>query len=112
VRRTYEGGGVNRRDPESRFTRKRDKTYFGYKAHLAVDEESGLVRRAELTPANVHDSHLAKRSSRVTSISNRATVLQLNPPAPKTGSTSVWPGLSVFYADRTRRRDSPQHFSV
>jgi IS5 family transposase len=39
VRRPYEGGGVNPRDPEARFTRKRDKTYFGYKAHLAVDEE-------------------------------------------------------------------------
>ena len=58
VRRPYEGGGVNPRDPEARFTRKRDKTYFGYKAHLAVDEESGLVRQAEMTPANVHDSRL------------------------------------------------------
>jgi transposase, IS5 family len=38
-------GGVNPRDPEARFTRKRDKTYFGAKAHLAVDEESGLAPR-------------------------------------------------------------------
>ena len=53
-------GGVNPRDPEARFTRKRDKTYFGYKAHLAVDEESGLVRQAEMTPANVHDSRLGE----------------------------------------------------
>ena len=30
VRRPYEGGGVNERDPDARFTRKRDKTYFGY----------------------------------------------------------------------------------
>ena len=60
VRRPYEGGGVNPRDPDARFTRKRDKTYFGYKAHLAVDEESGLVRQAEMTPANVHDSRLAE----------------------------------------------------
>jgi len=48
------------RDPEARFTRKRDKTYFGTKAHLAVDEESGLVRQAEMTPANVHDSRLGE----------------------------------------------------
>ena len=54
-------GGVSPSDPEARFTRKRDKTYFGYKAHLAVDEESGLVRQAEMTPANVHDRRLAKR---------------------------------------------------
>ena len=37
--------GVNPRDPEARFTRKRDKTYFGNKAHLVVDEESGLAPR-------------------------------------------------------------------
>ena len=55
VRRPYEGGGVNPRDPDARFTRKRDKTYFGYKAHLAVDEGSGLVRQPEMTSANVHD---------------------------------------------------------
>ena len=60
MRRPYEGGGVNPRDPEARFTRKRDKTYFGYKAHLAVDEESGLARQAEMTPANVHDSRLGR----------------------------------------------------
>jgi transposase, IS5 family len=34
-------------------------THFGYKAHLAVDEGSGLVRQAEMTSANVHDSCLA-----------------------------------------------------
>ena len=55
----YEGGGVNPRDPDARFTCKR-KTYFGYKAHLAVDEESGLVRQAEMTPANVHDCRLGE----------------------------------------------------
>ena len=60
MRRPYEGGGVNPRDPEARFTRKRDKTYFGYKAHLAVDEESGLARQAEMTSANWHDSRLGR----------------------------------------------------
>jgi IS5 family transposase len=60
VRRPYEGGGVNPRDPDAHFSRKRDKTYFGYKAHLAVDEESGLVRQAEMTSANVHDSRLGE----------------------------------------------------
>ena len=53
-------GGVNPRDPDARFTRKRDKTYFGYKAHLAVNEETGLVRQAEMTSANVHDSRLGE----------------------------------------------------
>ena len=61
VRRPFEGGGVNPRDPDARFTRKRDKTYFGYKAHLAVDEGSGLVRNAQMTSANVHDGQLGER---------------------------------------------------
>jgi IS5 family transposase len=60
VRRPYQGGGVNPRDPDARFSRKRDKTYFGYKAHLAMDEGSGLVRQAEMTSANVHDSRLGE----------------------------------------------------
>ena len=38
----------------------RKKAHFGYKAHLAVDEDSGLVRQAEMTSANVHDSCLGE----------------------------------------------------
>jgi transposase, IS5 family len=60
VKRPYDGGGVNARDPDARFTVKRAKTYFGYKAHVAVDEGSGLVRQAEMTSANVHDGSLAE----------------------------------------------------
>jgi IS5 family transposase len=32
-----------------------DGPHYGYKAHLAVDAGSGLVRQAILTPANVSD---------------------------------------------------------
>jgi transposase, IS5 family len=56
----YGSGGINPRDPDARITVKRKTIYFGYKAHLAVDEESGLVRQAEMTSANVHDSCLAE----------------------------------------------------
>jgi len=52
----YGSGGVNPRDPDAGVTMKRKKVHFGYKAHLAVDEQSGLVRQAEMTSANVHDS--------------------------------------------------------
>jgi transposase, IS5 family len=55
----YGSGGVNPRDPDARVTMKRKKAPFGYKAHLAVDEGTGLVRKAEMTSANVHDSCLA-----------------------------------------------------
>ena len=51
-----EEGQVNERDPDASFTVKNDETYFGYKAHLAVDEESGVVRQAEMTSADLHDS--------------------------------------------------------
>jgi IS5 family transposase len=41
----FEEGPVNPRDPDASFTVKNDKTYFGYKAHIAVDEESDLGHR-------------------------------------------------------------------
>ena len=52
----FEEGRVNPRDPDASFTKKNGKTYFGYKAHLAVDEESGVMRQAEMTSADLHDS--------------------------------------------------------
>ena len=39
---------------------KRKKAHFGYKGHLAVDQGSGLVRQAEMTSVNVHDSRLGE----------------------------------------------------
>jgi len=55
-RPAFEEGQVNPRDPDASFTVKNDTTYFGYKAHLAVDEESAIVRQAEMTSADLHDS--------------------------------------------------------
>ena len=55
-RPAFEDGQVNPRDPDASFTVKNDETFFGYKAHLAVDEESGVVRQAEMTSADLHDS--------------------------------------------------------
>jgi transposase, IS5 family len=46
-------------EPEAGFAKRRGKAFFGFKAHLAVDEGSGLVRRAVLTPANVNESVVA-----------------------------------------------------
>ena len=47
-------------DPDADWTRKGGKTYFGYKAHLGVDQGSGLIRRAELTSAKVYESQVAE----------------------------------------------------
>ena len=51
-----EAGEVAPRDPDAGWTRKNGRSRFGYKAHAAVDEGSGLVRKAVMTPADVHDS--------------------------------------------------------
>jgi transposase, IS5 family len=56
----YGDGGLSPRDPDARVTMKRKKVHFGSKAHLAVDEGSGLVRQAEMTSANGHDFCLAE----------------------------------------------------
>jgi IS5 family transposase len=51
-----DAGEVAERDPQAGWTRKNGESRFGYEAHVAVDEGSGIVRAATLTPADVHDS--------------------------------------------------------
>src|SRR5919199_521486 len=51
-----DAGEVSGRDPQAGWTRKNGRSRFGYKAHAAVDEGSGIVRRATMTLADVHDS--------------------------------------------------------
>ncbi|WDJ24059.1 IS5 family transposase [Xanthomonas campestris pv. raphani] len=43
------------RDPEMHQTKKGNQWYFGMKAHIGVDEFSGLVHHVHCTPANVAD---------------------------------------------------------
>lgn len=43
------------RDPEACQTKKGNTWHFGYKAHIGVDRESGLVHTVKATAANVHD---------------------------------------------------------
>jgi IS5 family transposase len=45
-------------DPDARRTSRKGKpgTTFGYKAHVGVDEGSGLIRSVITTPANVNDT--------------------------------------------------------
>lgn len=46
---------TKRSDDDATWTVKRNTPHFGYKAHVAVDQGSGLIRKAILTPANVSD---------------------------------------------------------
>lgn len=45
-------------DPEARFAKRQGRSgaLFGYKAHMGVDEGSGLIRAVVTTPANVNDT--------------------------------------------------------
>lgn len=46
-----------RRDTEARWAgHRRRKPMHGYKAHVATDQEAGLIRGVEVTTANVHDA--------------------------------------------------------
>lgn len=47
------------REPDADWTRRGGKRFFGYKAHLAMDRGSQLVRQVELTPASVNDTTMA-----------------------------------------------------
>lgn len=46
------------RDPEMSSTKKGNDWYFGMKAHVGVDAESGIVHSLETTTAKVHDSRV------------------------------------------------------
>lgn len=54
-------GGRGTADPDADWTVKNGRSHYGYKAHVGVDEGSGLIRRAELTSAKVSDSETAER---------------------------------------------------
>ena len=49
-------------DPDARFTKRQGKSgsTFGYKAHMGVDEGSGLIRAVLTTPANINDTTPAR----------------------------------------------------
>jgi IS5 family transposase len=49
------------RDPEAHQTKKGNTWHFGYKVHVGVDRDSGLVHRIETTAANVHDATMTPK---------------------------------------------------
>jgi IS5 family transposase len=44
-----------KRDPEAHSTKKGKNWHFGYKAHIGVDKDTGLVHTLKVTAANVQD---------------------------------------------------------
>ncbi len=66
VRRPSTAAGLgtkSERDPDADWTRsgRQRRSHFGYKLHVGMDLGTGLVRRAELTPAKVAESEVADR---------------------------------------------------
>ncbi len=52
-------GASHPREPGATWTKKNGRSHFGYKAHIAMDQLSGLVRRAVLTGAKTYESEVA-----------------------------------------------------
>ena len=50
-----------KRDPDAHSVKKGNAWYFGYKAHIGVDKDSGLVHHVEVTSANVHDVEMTPK---------------------------------------------------
>src|SRR5271167_1168224 len=46
-------------DPDAAWAKKGGRRYFGYKAHIGVDQGSAIIRRQVMTPANVNDTEPA-----------------------------------------------------
>ena len=56
---------LRQKDYDARWTKKHNRSYFGYKDHVKTDIKSKLILKATVTAAHVHDSqeveHLTKK---------------------------------------------------
>jgi IS5 family transposase len=52
-------GAGHPRERGAPWTKKNGRSHFGYKAHVAMDQGSGLIRRAVLTGAKTYESEVA-----------------------------------------------------
>lgn len=56
------------KDIDARWTKKRGETEYGYKDHVVVCQKTKLLRDYEVTSANVHDSKMASKLLKRTTI--------------------------------------------
>lgn len=54
----FVAGKRSKLDPDARWARKGRQAYFGYKLHLAADQERRIVRAHRVTAANVNDCQI------------------------------------------------------
>lgn len=50
------GGNTSQQDKDASYAQKGKKLYYGYKAHIATDQGSNVIRKRSFTSACVHDS--------------------------------------------------------
>ena len=99
-RRPHKGEpAAGRSDPDASWNAMPEQPLFGYKMHLALDQGSGLVRRAILTPADVSDKAPFSIWSRATS--GRCTPITATTAGGTAGSwpsgasrTASWPATT------------------
>ena len=48
----------SKRDNDADFTKKRGKSYYGYKGHIAMDSKTEVIKKVEFTSASIHDSNM------------------------------------------------------
>ncbi len=49
---------LSQKDTQARWTKKHNKSYYGYKNHVDIDNQHKLIRRYHATDASVHDSQV------------------------------------------------------
>ena len=52
------------KDIDARWTKKRDETYYGYKAHASVGATTKLIHMVKATAANVHEWYVENGDTR------------------------------------------------
>ena len=57
--RSAGAGASHPKEPDADWTKQNGKAFFGYKAHIGVDQGSGLIRRVALTSAKTYESEVA-----------------------------------------------------
>jgi IS5 family transposase len=55
IKQAQATAGSNR-DNDADYTKRRGKSYYGYKGHIAIDEDSEIIKTVEFTKASLHDS--------------------------------------------------------
>jgi IS5 family transposase len=63
------------KDKDARWTKKGDKSYYGYKDHINADVENKIIIDYEVTPASTHDSQVFEEIVSVESRDSEETTL-------------------------------------